>query len=459
MAHPIAKLHGSARADWRGWPLLFGLLAALHVLMLGYDLHHPGRFLNADRAGGRMQVLEGFRRTWEGGGDLTAFLAQHGIVGDWLPQALLYLWGGQYLVIVAQVALALASVAWVRSIGTRLGMAEGSARGAALLYGLLPHTVVLPHQLASEAIFVPLLVGSFALLVRSSSARGLALAGALLGLATLVRPITLLWPLVCVLFLSATLRARALFVLAALTPLYLWMLFVFAATGDLSMGRSDHDLGRNLYERAERIAASAGVPAPESPTGDRRLGVAGYLRFALDHPSPALEHSARDVAVLALKSGTERVVLDYLEVDAAERAELQASDGWRARLERDGAWATFRQMTTRHPGVVLAAAGGAIAFAALMLLAFAGALAWLRENRDGAAAPRHRLRLLLVLFPLYIAATAQVVDAAQSRHRAPAELALCLLAVAGLPVLRRRLSRTFSKIPRVNLHTEVRRAR
>jgi len=64
-----------------------------------------------------------------------------------------------------------------------------------------------------------------------------------------------------------------------------------------------------------------------------------------------------------------------------------------------------------------------------------------------------------VLFPLYIAATAQVVDAAQSRHRAPAELALCLLAVAGLPVLRCRLSRTFSKIPRVNLHTEVRRAR
>ena len=44
---------------------------------------------------------------------------------------------------------------------------------------------------------------------------------------------------------------------------------------------------------------------------------------------------------------------------------------------------------------------------------------------------------IVALFPLYVFATALAVDAAQSRHRAPAELALCLLAAAGLPALRR----------------------
>jgi hypothetical protein len=110
-----------------------------------------------------------------------------------------------------------------------------------------------------------------------------------------------------------------------------------------------------------------------------------------------------------------------------------------------------RDMSKRDPGLVLVAVAGAVLFAGLMLLAGAGALAWLREKGAGAAAVRMRgLRLLIVLFPLYIVATAQAVDAAQSRHRAPAEFALCLLAMAGLPTLRRLSS---------NLRAEVRHGR
>ena len=50
----------------------------------------------------------------------------------------------------------------------------------------------------------------------------------------------------------------------------------------------------------------------------------------------------------------------------------------------------------------------------------------------GAWSGRHdREILLLAGFALYIFVTAQAVDAAQSRHRAPAEFALAILAVAG----------------------------
>src|SRR5262249_35577761 len=142
--------------DTRAWRLVVPL-AALHAAMFGYDLAHPDRFLHADRAGERIAAVQGFAQALQTG-RLWGYTTSHGIVGDWLPQALLYVAGGAYFVIAVQVLLALASVLWVRDIGLRLGMAEGPARGAALLYALLPHTLVFPHQLASEAIFVPLVV-------------------------------------------------------------------------------------------------------------------------------------------------------------------------------------------------------------------------------------------------------------------------------------------------------------
>ena len=81
-------------------------LAALHAAMFAYDLRHPERFLNGDRASERIEVMKGF---FENTNSLD-YLASHGIPGDWLPHALLYLAGGQYLVIAVQVVLALLSV-------------------------------------------------------------------------------------------------------------------------------------------------------------------------------------------------------------------------------------------------------------------------------------------------------------------------------------------------------------
>jgi hypothetical protein len=412
---------------------LLGLLAPfalLHVVMLGYDLQHPDRFLHADRALERIELVRGFGAAWHGGGDMGAFLAGHGIVGDWLPQALLYLAGGQYLVIAVQLALVLLSILWVFEIGLRLGLGERRALAAAAVYGLLPHTLVFPHQLATEAIFVPLVVLSF----RLSTGAG---AGAALGLATLVRPITMLWPFVHAALSRSSMRARALYAAAALAPLVLWMSFMLLATGEFSMGRSAHDLGTNLYERMHKTAArlpESERPA-ERPAGHRRASLGEYLAFTAAHPGAAAEHSARDLATVGFKSGIERLVLDYLDLFPGSRGELQSSEsGWRARVEQRGALATFGELLRAQPGLVLISAGSAALFVAFVALAVAGILC---AGAAQSAAARRR-RWLLAAFVLYTIATAQAVDAAQSRHRAPAEFALSLLAVAGWTALRAR---------------------
>jgi len=433
-----------ANARWRrnGPVLLVGPFAALHLLMFGYDVWHPGRFLNADRADLRIEVIQHFGQAWQGGGELAGFFAGHGIVGDWLPQAFLYLAGGQYLVIAAQVLLALLSIVWVRNIGLRLGLDTGRASAAAALYGALPHTLVFPHQLAAEAIFVPLVVLSFAVCARAPGTKDQAGGGAALGAATLVRPITMLWPVIYAAFARVTPRARAAYLAAALAPLGLWMCFIYAATGEFSMGRSAHDLGHNLYQRVHRMAAhpAASERPLEQPRAQRTLSVSEYTRFVVDHPGAALAHSARDLATIGFKSGVERIVLDYFDLFPESRRELQDPvAGWRMRVEQYGPVDALAGIFRSNPALTLASLGGALLFAVFIALAALGAFAWLR---DDVPAETRRLRILLITFVLYIVATAQAVDAVQSRHRAPAEFVLCLLAVAALALLSRRSWRT-----------------
>ena len=418
-------------ALWRSHPLvLLAPLALLHVEMLGYDLRHPDRFLNGDRATERIEVIRGFAQAWQSG-DVTSYIAAHGIVGDWLPQALLYMAGGQHFVIGVQIVLALASVLWVRQIALRAALGEGAATACAALYALLPHTLVFPHQLVAEAIFDPLIVLSFLLCITRAGLGGLAL-----GAATLVRPVTALWPLVHAGLARMRGRSRAAYLVAALAPLCLWMSFMWLATGEFSMGRSGHDLGANLYSRAHRM--SANLPQEERPPvrgpGQRKLTLGEYLRFVAAHPDAALAHSARDLATLTFKSGVERLLLDYFDLFELERAALQdTASGWRAQLERQGAVATLAQVLQRSPALMAGSMVGAALFALFMLAAVYGTAALLRAGGE-----RRQQALLLAAFVVYTFATAQAVDAAQSRHRAPAEFALCLLAVAGLTARLRR---------------------
>jgi hypothetical protein len=394
--------------------VFFGIL---HGLLLLFDLAHPQRFLYADRAQERFEAMGAFALAWRDGQGIQ-FLSTHGIPGDWLPHAVLYLAGGQFLIIAVQVALVLAAIAGVQVIARRMGLGEGPAAAAALVYGLLPHTLVFPHQLASEALFGPLVVFGFA------GALG-ARTGLAMGLATLVRPVTLLWPFIHALFSRA--GNRAAYLLAAILPLLAWMTFMWATTGEFSQGKSSHDLGHNLYQRIHRMSANlpeAERPAPRPP-GQTTVSLGEYLRFVAQHPKEAVMHGVRDVATLGVKSGIERLALDYLDLFPESRASLQDSDeGWRARMERAGMLAAVRDMLRERPGMMLVSGFGALLFCVFMILSIIGAT--------------ERRYLTLTLFVVYIFLTAQAIDAAQSRHRAPAEFALCVLAVAGWLRLRHR---------------------
>lgn len=454
-AHALRMNMADKRTPGIVWVLLAA--AALHGLMFIYDQFHPSVFFNADRALARWQAIQGVYEAWDAD-RLAPYLASHGIPGDYLLQAVLLAWIGKPGLILAQTGLALLGGFAVYRIGRLLGMARTWAVLASGVYLLLPHTLVFAHQLASEALYSPLLTISLWLTIASVAqrdARGLWLGATLAGIATLIRPVTLLWPLLPALaFLSAKrYRAAAAYAAVACLPIALWMAFMAGQTGSIGLGQSDHDMAHNLYQRTARMVETL-PPAGQAAAKERYLtsgtsgvlGVGEYLKFGLQYPALFLSHSARDSVIFMAKSGLERIPIDYLLLNAEARAALQDADsGWRKRLEREGPGAALGYLWRTQGAVLIASLVGSILLLAMMGLALLGALGLLKR-RAGDMQGNHAA-LLLVALPLYVFVFSQVVDAMQSRHRAPAEGALVLLAIAGAAQVRGIVGRNRSDKP------------
>lgn len=448
------------------WPLR-ALLAvlALHLLMGLYDAAHPEVWLNADRAVTRWQDVQAFIAAWDAGGVLH-FLAVSGNPGDYLIHVVLYLIGGKGAVIAGQVALALASGLAVFRIGRLLGLSARGSEVATAVYLLLPHSLVFPHQLSTEAWHTPLVViatWSLIAVLERPDARGLGLASGLLhGLAILVRPVTLLLPLLLLALGGRQLQGRrgrrlaALYLAGAFLPVLAWFAFVASQGGGFGFGPSSRDLGHNLYARVLRISHT--LPEAEAEKVQRTylngpvrkvLPLGDYVDFAAAYPAAVLKHSARDTAMFVVKSGLERIPIDYLEVNRESRAELQDDrSGWRFVMETQGVGQALGYLWRSQGPVLATSLVGAVLMLLLFGLALLGGVIGLKGvNGLGPAARQQGLAELalsrltagmLVAVVLYILLLSQAVDAVQSRHRAPAEFALVLLAASGATWLARR---------------------
>lgn len=427
----------------------------IHALMLAHDLGHPNLFFNADRAEERWLGVQGMLAAVPNGfASLAAFLASHGIPGDYAVHALGIALLGKMGLIVFQIALGLFSGYAVYRIAMRIGYSSKVSGLACGLYLLLPHALVFPHQLISEAVHTPLTIialwlGIEALVGPPREAVGRALiAGTLLGLAVLIRPISLLWPgvLLVAFFWVGRWRPGLVHLAVSTVPMAVWMTFIAFQSGSPGMGASSHDAAHNLYQRTLRIAET--LPEPEAARlrssylqqGEiGTLSVAGYLSMASEYPVPVLKHAARDAVVFLTKSGVERLLFDYLELNQASRNALQTeSTGWRKRLDKEGALATLSYLWETQGLLLLASLLGALAMVSLDLLAIVGGLNFLRRDHPQAI---RWIGILLVTLIAYTLLFSLTVNAMQSRHRAAADFALLLLAVHGLQSLRSKPAR------------------
>jgi hypothetical protein len=436
----------AAKDDERGKRWLYWLLlcfAAVHGLLLILDARYPYVFLRGDRAVTRMAAIEGLRQLggWHA---IVAYLGTHGNIGDYAPQAVIYLVGGKFTLVISQVGLMLLSGICVFRLAR---LCELSARASCLataLYLGSPHSLVLPHQLCSEGLFVPLVaISTWATseAVRRSNRLALSCSGLLAGIMTLIRPVILLWPVVVTLGLRrhGARAAPQVFAAAAYVPILAWMVFVWQETGTPGMGDSDHSLALNLHDRVEAIAAT--LPPDETRAITTRylqqrnaITTLNYFSFATHYPLPFLIYAARDAEVLLFKSGIERITVDYFANDQQVKIlQTRNGSGWRQYWDKYGAIAAIHYGWRVLGVTFLISALAAAVQVALILLAVVGAMRVVGLIRQHAAPEASKLAGFLVLvLPVYILIFSQLADANQSRHRAPAEFALAILATHGI---------------------------
>lgn len=429
-------------------------ICGLHMLMLAYDVMHPEVFLHADRAGTRLGTIQGLASIHQKT-DFVNFLIEQGNLGDYLPQGLIYLSVGRIGLIIFQIALTMVSGHAVYRIAQNLGLSNNASAISGGLYLLLPHTLVFPHQLASEALYTPLLLISIWFVadsIHAGSMKKAGVSGLLIGVANLVRPVTILWPIVVAVSLISFRRSRLapFHLLTAFIPAVAWMVFMAANTGQFTMGKSNHDLGSNLYTRIDRISDTMTPNATEQVhkkylTGDDvgRISAGGYLRFALDYPKPFIQHAITDTAIFFSKSGIERVTIDYLSINVENRALIQkSSSGWRSHLEKEGLGATIDYLWKTQGIVLIVSSLGALLMVMFSLSAFYGAKELLMDRIRMNLSNRF-VAVLLMALPIYILLFSQSATSLQSRHRAPAEAALIILSVYGVNnIIRRRRTHT-----------------
>ena len=421
--------------------VIWGLtaVAAVHAALFVIGVLHPQAVLRFDRTGERLASAQ----TLLAAGSVEAgldVLERRGTPGDylWHVPMLAAMRGWLPGVQLFQLGLLALSLFALYRIAIRLDGRRQVAWTAVLLYALIPIDLMVPHFLASEAVFTPLLVTATALCVeyatRSPGWRPLGAAGILYGLAALTRPLVLGWLPLMLLVMASIARVRMgrrgwlhLAVLAGCTaaPPVLWMSFQAARTGSFGYGGSSHDLGSTLGLRVVEVRRAAGAAgAGDSAVAAARVAdpqatLAVFLRTAAAYPLVfAKSWISHSVKFIVLPDNLDGLVYLGAFQRTGTRAALVHEVGWTGALRL-----LFREM----PIPVLALLAGMLLFAVFWILALRGA--W-DALRSASGLVRQSWALLLSMPAAYL--LARIVEEGSARKRAPIDFVLALCAALGI---------------------------
>ncbi|HEX4241908.1 MAG TPA: glycosyltransferase family 39 protein [Steroidobacteraceae bacterium] len=429
-------------------------LGLAHLALFIHDLASTAGFFRADRATQRFNAMRALLGSLGDHDAMLDALVRKGNIGDYGVHAALYWLGGPLAVIVLQILLAIAAALAVVYIAWRAFKSRGIALAAGLLYGLLPQSLAFPHQLLSEAVSNPcLILGTAGVLLALEQPRRWVrwlTAGLALGLAGLVRPaLILVAPMAAVLLLMldrgrASWTRSAALLLAGLVPFVLWGSFIWSQTGKFGPGESNQDLGLNFSQSTGKVLLSEGIASPDGTAPGwlpKRLTLEQYAHYVSTYPAGFANLYFKNALVMVTDSGIGRLYVDLLGFGADERLALQdPARGWRAQLTNHGPLAMLRQGWRVAPGTMIAGTLGALGFFIVnvgMLAAYVASCRRRSPLRDRFAALDQRWCLaFLLLLPLYVLATSEVVAYAPSRLRSQGEFAVAILACYGWTVLR-----------------------
>ncbi len=422
----------SRRLRW----VLVALLAA-HVGLLAWGIFDPEASLRFDRTGRRIasaRMLVGAA----GPAEVAEVLRTRGAPGDYAWQAVVLGPTGESLAALQIVQLLLAGlsifavhrIAGTLAAGLGLRAASEIAWLAAVLYAAIPIDFAIPHFLASEAFFNPLLVFGVAALVRYGAGRAglgsIAGAGLCFGLAAVTRPEGLPWLLVMfgiavpLVWSRVRTRVRAqaalhLATLALLTFVPIGLYLGLATSEPVRLERASLSLEWELANRAQRVLAPA--DADEVAVIEAKPAAA-FVRAALERPGAFTREWALQVGKLLVLPDN----LDLFRYLGAYAYTGKRSD-W---VHEYGVVGTARRVFEEMPGLASWLALTVLLWLAVLWLAARGAADMLRRTRGS-----ERLLVLLLLSLPVVWTGLRVLTQGESRKRSPVDFAIAIFAAFG----------------------------
>lgn len=455
----VGTFIGRARAYAKETPgavASVGVAAFLHALLFVYDcISGFAAFTAGDRSWTRLEAMRGVLTT--SNGDYIAAAAEAVVApGEYLLQAPFFLIGGPAAVVLFQIALALAGVFCVWRIGSEL-VGPKLATVAALIYAVLPQSLVFPHQFVTETAVATaciFFVGAAMQYLKSHRLPDAAIAGAWLGLAIFIRPsFAVILPALIALFL--VFRVRALrgrtgggiaMAAVALAPLMIWVAAFTATTGQVGYTNGVANLSWNLRSRVFLVQTRNGLPlAPEVARykayeelyGDNGgIGIGRFLEIASEAPVAFVRSAVVDEAIVFARGNLTKLTVDYLGLEV--RPDIKQ---WRNVLSERGVggliqWSLANATTL---GVFITEGVASLFTFALSIFALAAAIYLLARARKQLPTPNEAQIAFVLIALALIAATAisaVMVDSAQARLRHPSEAMIVLLCLIGFAVWR-----------------------
>ena|GEM_PF-2910748 len=409
--------------------IVLGYFIVQLALCLLYDASNPQAFLKGDRSENRMVNVRSILQaeSWK---DFINAILFNGLPGDYLWQAIIFRLfhkaiDARLAVILMQILLCAISIFYVALIADALTKNKRIVIFATLFYSVLPHNLVFPHWLVSEAFFVPfVIIASYYSIsyFNSDTRRGSVLLIALLwAVCGLTRPNALLFPLFLFILYQARMPSRCvshiIFLSLYILLISFWIIPSYCLTGNPNISAGYPKMfNRTLYSKADYLITA--LPAGAQQREHEWLRKISETEFA---PSQlfALYFRHPDRAALTTVIESAKMLLKLDETNF-----LAYFSGWKAEREWGKQLLTdFPSLIKREPLAASIVTLGAFVWIVPLILSFFGCIRCLQAKNFVA-------QLLLVHAIYFLASALLGVDYAQGRHRYPVDFVIVIFAMS-----------------------------
>ena len=448
---------------------IFLVFTVLHGLLIGFGLANEDSLLSGDRANSRNATIayvfdtEKFARnnssletspTPDPMPHIGERILESGHAGDYLISGAIIKLTNTNILVLVQLLLALLSTYCQFALLIYFGFSVKSATLATLFYLLLPGSLLPPHQLSSEALFIPCaIIGCYLLIISSKKKRiDMAFVSGLLlfSVAIFVRPQLTFYPvfLVVIYFLFSAKKPKT--ILLTIIPVSLlfsaiWMIFVVSNDGCFTFGGEDRSVGMSFYATAEQMAMFGDFDFDTDAYKARSLPLDDFSRIVIDNPYSYIRQRSISLINFVVNPGTYSLVVRHLNYIDSN------NDGyyWQHLRARAGIYKSLVEILKRGPVFALLIISTTLIWCLVVSLAVVGLLQFIIDKNIRIFAKA----LLLSLAAYQVAVVTFLSVGARWQHRSLVDFLIIILALHGLKKVQSyfSLQRPVSQIESVGL--------